>query len=69
MADEHIELFKAAFVQQEFDAFAGGQLAARVLCINAFLSTAEPRVFAALFEFGKDILHGKCPLISLGPLF
>ena len=69
MADEHVELFKAVLVQQQFDAFARGQFAAGVLCVDAFLSAAKARVFAAPFEFGKDILHGKCPLISLGPMF
>jgi hypothetical protein len=38
--DEGIPLLEAAFVEQEFDAFARGQFAAGVLPVDAILAAA-----------------------------
>ena len=54
---EHVELFEAALVEQDFDPFAGGQLALGVLGVDAFLATAKARLGAAVLEFLQDILH------------
>ena len=35
--DEHVELFERALVEQQLDALAGGELAARVLGLDARL--------------------------------
>jgi hypothetical protein len=40
MADEFVEFFKSAFVEQEFDAFAGGKLAFAVLPLRTLGSAA-----------------------------
>jgi hypothetical protein len=55
--DEHVELLERAFVEQELDALAGGELAALVLRLDALVAAAGPRLFAALFEFVEDVFH------------
>jgi hypothetical protein len=44
-----IPLFKAALVEQQFDAFACGEFAAGVLCIDARLPATECRRLSLLF--------------------
>ncbi|WP_392353116.1 hypothetical protein V8F63_10650 [Brevundimonas sp. LF-1] len=41
MLHEHVGLFEGAFVQQDADAFAGGQLALGVLAGDALLAPAQ----------------------------
>ena len=45
-------------VHEEFDALAGGELAALVLRLDARLAAAEPRRLAAFFELVDDVFHG-----------
>lgn len=51
MADERIELFKGAFVEEEFDAFACGELTVAMLAIDTVGTAAEPGIGATSFEF------------------
>ncbi len=55
--DEHVELLERALVEQEFDALAGGQLAALVLRLDALLPAAELRLGAPLFQPVENVLH------------
>ncbi len=55
--DEHVEFLERALVEQEFDALAGGQFAALVLCLNARLAATEAGLLAPLFEFVEDVFH------------
>ena len=55
--DEHVELLEAAFVEQEFDALARGELALGVLGRVALLAPALARGFALGFEGGDDVFH------------
>jgi hypothetical protein len=45
--DEHVELLERAVIEQKFDAFAGGELAALVLRRDARLPAALPRLLRA----------------------
>ena len=56
--DEHVELLEGVRVEQQLDALARRQLAARVLRLDARLAAAHPGALAAFFEFGEDVLHG-----------
>ena len=46
---------------QEFDALAGGQLAAPVLRLDARAAAALARARAAFVELFKDVFHGPAP--------
>ena len=46
MRDERVELDERARVEQQLESFARGQLAARVLLLDALLATAELRLGA-----------------------
>ncbi len=59
--DEHVELFEGAFVEQQVDALAGGQLTLGVLAGDPLLAAAHPRLGAPLVEFLKDMLHANGP--------
>jgi hypothetical protein len=41
MPHEHVEFIEGAVVEQQFDSLSRRQLAARVLCVDALLATAE----------------------------
>jgi hypothetical protein len=41
--DEHVPLFEAALVEQQFDALARGELALGVLGVDALLAAAQAR--------------------------
>ena len=56
--DEHVELLERILVHEQFDALAGGELAALVLRLDARLAAAEPRRLAAVFELVDDVFHG-----------
>jgi len=43
MLDEHVELLERAFVEQQVDALAGGELALGVLGLDPLLAAAQPR--------------------------
>ncbi len=58
MLDEHVELFEAAFIEQQGDALAGGQLALLVLGGDTALAAALTGLLAAAFQFFQDVLHG-----------
>ena len=55
---EHVPLFEAAVVEQQFDALAGRQLALGVLGIDALLATTQAGLFALLLQLADDFLHG-----------
>lgn len=57
MFDEHVELLKRAFVEEEVDALARRQLAALVLGVDARLAAAEAGDAAAPFQFLENFLH------------
>jgi hypothetical protein len=59
--DEHVGFLERALVQQNVDAFAGGQLALAVLAGDAFLAAAEAGAGAALFQLFEDGLHAGSP--------
>ena len=56
--DEHVELLEAAGIEQKFDAFARGQLAAGMLGRDARLAAAGLCQRPARFQFGNNIFHG-----------
>src|SRR5207244_3715071 len=53
MRDELVELFERARIEQQIDAFAGGEFAGVVLAAQAFVAAAE---FGAAFEIGEDLV-------------
>ena len=55
--DEHVEFFERAVIEQQLDALARRELAARVLRFDALLAAAEPRGRAALFEPVENMFH------------
>ena len=62
MGDEHVEFFEAAFVEQQVDAFAGGEFPFRMLRIDALLTAAELGFLAErdkLFDFFLIDAHKK----------
>ena len=59
--DEGIELLERAFVEEDLDALARGQLAASVLRLDAGLAAALAGDLAAAFEFDKHVFHGHPP--------
>ncbi|MNX91930.1 hypothetical protein D3C86_1240470 [compost metagenome] len=59
MLHEHVGLFEAAFVQQDFDPFARGQLALGVLGGDALFTTAQFGGGATAFKLLEDgLAHG-----------
>ena len=64
MLDEHVELLEGALVEQQLDALARGQLAARVLGVDALLAAAQPRLRPPLLQLLEDFLHA-APQASL----
>ena len=59
--DIHVELLERAFVEEDLDALARGQLAACVLGGDARLAAAGARIGAAPLEFLQHVLHGSPP--------
>ena len=59
--DVHVELLERAFVEEHLDALARGQLAARMLGVDARLAAAGPRDVAAALQFLQHVLHGWSP--------
>jgi hypothetical protein len=57
MLDEHVELLERSLVEQYVDSFPGGELAARVLSIDALLATAEPGIGSTLLKLLEDLVH------------
>ena len=55
--DEHVELLEAAFVHQQVDALARGQLAALVLGVDARLPAAEPGFSPPPLQLLDHVLH------------
>ncbi len=58
---EHVELFKAVFVQQKVDPFARSQFALLVLTVDPALPPAQTGLAAAVFEFLENIFHSGGP--------
>ena len=57
VGDEHVEFFERPFVQQEFDAFAGAELALGVLGRDAAGAAAGAGNLAAVLKLLQDVLH------------
>ena len=57
MFDERVPFLETTFIEQQFDAFARRQLAARVLLVDAFLATSEGCRRAFLLELIDDVFH------------
>ena len=55
--DEHVPLLERVFVEEQFEAFARGQLALRVLLLDAMRTAAEARRIALLLEPFDDVFH------------
>jgi hypothetical protein len=56
--DEHVPFLEGAFVQQQFEPFARGQLALGVLRVDALLPTAQAGLGALALELFDDVVHG-----------
>ena len=63
MGNEHIKLFEAVLIKQKINAFARGELAFGVLCINPLLAAALACRFASRFKFLQNIFHHQAPCI------
>src|SRR4029077_20451495 len=57
MLNEHVEFLEGTLVEDELDAFAGGQLAPFVLGLNARLAAAEAGLLTTLLKSVEDVLH------------
>jgi hypothetical protein len=55
--DEHVELFKRAFIEKEVDALARRQLPTLVLRFDAGAATALPGNLTAPLELFENFLH------------
>ncbi len=64
MFDEHIELLERSMIEQEFDAFARRELAARMLSLDALVAAAQPRRRAPPFEAFDNMLHFRLPWMT-----
>ncbi len=61
MGDEHVELFKAVFVEQELHPLTCRQFATAVLRIDPLLAASQTCSGAAVLQLGQNILHGAVP--------
>jgi hypothetical protein len=61
VGDEHVEFFEGAFIQQQVDAFARGQLALGVLRVDAALASAHAGRVATCFKLLQNIFHRRNP--------
>ena len=61
VGDEHVEFFERAFVQQQINAFARGQLALGVLRVNPALAAAHASGLATRFKLLQNVGHGCVP--------
>src|SRR3546814_5940203 len=59
--DEHVPFLEAAGIEQNVDALARGEFAARVLRVDPALSAAEPGALALLPEPAPHLLHSPVP--------
>ena len=50
VGDEHVEFFKAAFVEEHCDPFAGSVFALLVLRVDSLLATAETGLLTKLYQ-------------------
>ena len=58
MLDEHVKLFERAMIHQQFNPLASRQLAARVLRIDAHLSTTKAGLGTPIVELFENVFHG-----------
>ncbi len=63
--DEHVELLEGAFIEEEIDAFAGGELAARMLGGDALFTAAGAGDLAARFQLFKNLVHSPSSATSM----
>ena len=57
MLNEHIPFFKTIRVEQDFDAFAGAELTAIMLRIDAALSATQAGRATFLFQLINNVMH------------
>jgi hypothetical protein len=57
VADEFVELLEGAFVEEQVDAFAGGELSFFVLACAAFFASSILSVGVAAAEFVEAVGH------------
>ena len=55
--DKHVPFFEGIGIEQQFEPFARGQLAAAVLGFDAPCPTARPRRGALFFQAAEDVVH------------
>ena len=69
MGDQRVKLREAVVIEQQCQAFAGGQLAAPVLLLDAVLASAELRLLTQLPEVRKLVSrrHGASSAQVVGP--
>ena len=63
---EHIEFFKAAFIKQQINTLARGQLAFGVLRGDTALATSHAGLITAGLKFTQNIFHRASPLSTHG---
>src|SRR5262249_44135696 len=66
--DEHVELLERAFVHEEFEALAGGELAALVLRLDAARAAAGARAGTPSFEIFPDVFHARLRPVRPGSI-
>ena len=62
VGDEHVVFLERAFVEQDVEALARGQLALGMLRVDARLPAAHARFLAAAFQFFQNFVHAR-PLV------
>ena len=65
--DIHVELLEGALVEQELEPLPRGELAARVLGLDAFPPAAFARPAPPNLKLFKDFLHASSPSFTLTP--
>ncbi|MPN33676.1 hypothetical protein SDC9_181167 [bioreactor metagenome] len=54
---EHVPLFEAAVIEEQFDALARGELALGVLGVDTLLAATEAGLGTLLVQLANDLLH------------
>ena len=65
--DEHVPLLEGAFVEQDIEALARGQLALAVLGLDPLFPAAGARRRALLLEPPEDFLHARPQIVANQP--
>ena len=65
--DKHVELLERALVEKQLDPLARGELAARVLGLDALPPAAFARPAPPNLKLFKDFLHASSPSFTVTP--